>query len=78
MDDQNFFLEIFFDLKRVCRHPLPVYISNYDDFFIQYSGGFDMNTGQPKNFNQNQPTVIKLCIEVDNEFDSRNMQYDVH
>ena len=47
-------------------------------FFIHYSGGFDMNTGQPKSPHQNQPTIIKLCIEGDNEIDSRNLQCDIH
>ena len=77
-DDPNFFFEIFNDQQKICGHPLPVYPTNFDDFFIHYSGGFDMNTGQPRSPHHNQPTVIKLRIEGDNEIDSRNLLYDVH
>ena len=77
LDDPNFFLEIFDDQQKICGHPLPVCFTNYDDFFIHCSGGFDMNTGQPKSPHQNQRTIIQLPIEVDNEIDSRNLQYDV-
>ena len=78
LDDPNFFFEIFKDQQKICGHPLPVYLTNYDDFFIHYSGGFDMNTGQPKSPHHSQPTIIKLRIVGDNEIHSRNLQYDVH
>ena len=78
LDDPNFFLEIFNDQQKIWGQPLPVYPTNHDDFFIHYAGGFDMNTGQPKSPHQNEPTIIKLRIEADNEIDSRNLQYDVH
>ena len=77
-DDPNFFFEIFIDQQKFCGHPLPVYPTNYDDFLIHYSGGFDMNTGQPRRPHHNQPTIFKFRIESDNEIDSRNLQYDVH
>ena len=77
-DDPNFFFEIFSDQQKICSHPLPVYFTNYDDFFMQYSGGFDINTGQPKSPHQKKLTLIKFRIEGDNEIDSRNLQYDVH
>ena len=78
LDDPNFFFKSFNDQQNICGHPLPVYLTNYDDFFIHYSGGFDMNTGQPNSPHHNQPTIVKLRIEGDNEIDSRNLQYDVH
>ena len=78
LDDPNAFSEIFNDQQKICGHSLPVYPKNYDDFFIQYPGGFDMNSGQPKSPHHNQSTIIKLRIEGDNEIDSRNLQYDVH
>ena len=77
-DDPQFFIELFNDQQKICGDPLPVYPTNCDDFFIHYSGGFDMNTGQPKSPHHKQPTIIKLRIECDNEIDSRNLQYDVH
>ena len=78
LDDPNFFFENFEDQQKICGHPLPVYPTNHDDFLMQYSGGFDINTCQPRSPHQNQPTIIKLRIEGDNETDSRNLQYDVH
>ena len=36
-----------------------------------------MNTGQPKCRHQKQSTILQLRIEVDNEIDSRSLQYDV-
>ena len=78
LDDPKFFFEFFIDQQKICGHPLPVHPTIYDDFFIHYSCRFDMNTGQPKSPHPNQPTIIKLRIEGDNEIDSRNIQYDVH
>ena len=78
LDDLHFFFENFTDQQNICGHPLPVYPTNYEDFFIHYSGRFDMNTGQPKKLHQNQPTITKLRIEGDDEIDFRNLQYDVH
>ena len=57
LDDPNFNCEIFKDQEKTCGHPQPVNPTNYDDFFIHYSGGFDMNTDQPKSPHNNQPTI---------------------
>ena len=78
LDNPNFFFKIFNDQQKICGHPPPVNPTNYDDFLIQYSGGFDMKTGQPKSPHQNQPTISKLRIEGDNGIDSLNLQYNVH
>ena len=77
LDDPNFFFDVLKDRQKICGHPLLVYPITCDDFFTHYSDGFDMKTGKPKNPHQNQPTLIKLRIEGDNEIDSRNLQYDV-
>ena len=45
--------------------------------FYLVLGGFDKNTGQSTNQDQNQPTIFKLRLEGDNEIDSRNLEYDV-
>ena len=63
--------------KKICAYSKPVYPTNYDDFYISYIGGFDMNTGFPKK-NTNKPIIVKLNPDESNEIDSRNLQYDVH
>ena len=59
LDDPNFFFEIFNDQQKICGHPKPVFPTNYDDFYISYIGGFDMNTGVPKK-NTNKPIIMKI------------------
>ena len=78
LDDPNFFFGIFIDRQKCCGHPLAVYPTNYDDFFMHYSGGFDMNTGHTKSPHHNQSTIITLRIEADNDIDSQNLRNGVH
>ena len=62
LDDPDFFFENCNDQQKICGHQIHVYPTNYDHFFIHYSGGFDMNTGQPESPHHNQLTIINLRI----------------
>ena len=40
--------EIYPIAQTFCGKPEPLYSTQYDDFFVTYLDGFDMNSGQPR------------------------------
>ena len=40
--------EIYPIAQTFCGKPEPIYLTEYDDIFVTYLDGFDMNNGQPR------------------------------
>ena len=62
--------EIYPIAQTFCGKPEPLYSTQYDDIFVTYLDGFDMNTGQPKPhsiLDQNNSGKI--------QFDNSNQKY---
>ena len=39
-------LRINNETNYICGKPTPLFITNFDDLFVSFTGGFDMNTGK--------------------------------
>ena len=50
--------------------PEPLFSTQYEDIFVTYLDGFDMNTGQPK-----PHSIIDQNISGKIEFDNSNKKY---
>ena len=62
--------EIHPSAQTFCGKPEPLYSTQYDDIFVTYLDGFDMNNGQPRPhsiFDQNNSGKI--------QFDTSNQKY---
>ena len=83
--------EIYPIARTFCRKPEPLYSTQYDDIFVTYLDGFDMNNGQPRPhsiIDQNIRGRIRIHIDTSNQkyiFPALNvsinfatLDYDVH
>ena len=50
----------------ICGKPNPLFITNFDDLFVSFIGGFDMNTGKTV-FSKNNVNYYKLQVGTDNK-----------
>ena len=62
--------EIYPIAQTFCGKPEPLYSTQYEDIFVTYSDGFDMNTGQPK-----PHSIIYQNISGKIKFDKSNQKY---
>ena len=81
--------EIYPIAQTFCGKPEPLYSSQYDDIFVTYLDGFDMNNGQPrphsiidqnisgrKHFHTSNRKYIFPALNVSNNF--ATLDYDAH
>ena len=68
-----------------CGKPDPLYSTQYEDIFVTYLDGFDMNTGQPKphskisgkiQFDNSNQIYIFPALNISNNF--ATIDYDAH
>ena len=62
--------EIFSFAQTFCGKPEPLFSTQYEDIFVTYLDGFDMNTGQPK-----PHSIIGQNISGKIQFDDSNNKY---
>ena len=62
--------EIYPIAQTFCGKPKPLYSTQYEDIFVTYSDGFEMNTGQPK-----PHSMIDQNISGKIQFDNSNQKY---
>ena len=62
--------EIYPIAQTFCGKPEPLYSTQYDDIFVTYSDGFDMNNGQPR-----PHSIIDQKISGKIQFDTSNKKY---
>ena len=62
--------EIYSIAQTFCGKPEPLNSTQYDDIFVIYLDGFDMNTGQPK-----PHSIIDQNISGKIQFDKSNQKY---
>ena len=62
--------EIYPIAQTFCGKPEPLYSRQYDDIFVTYLDGFDMNNGQPK-----PHSIIDQKIGGKIQFDTSNQKY---
>ena len=81
--------EIYPIAQTFCGKPEPLISTQYEDIFVTYSDGFDMNTGQPKphsiidqnisgkiQFDNSYKTYIFPALNISNNF--ATIVYDAH
>ena len=47
----DFKIEVMNEKQHLCKRPNPVYKTNFETLFIEFDGGFDMNTGRKRFLN---------------------------
>ena len=62
--------EIYPIAQTFCGKPEPLYSTQYDDIFVTYLDGFDMNNGQPR-----PHSIIDQKISGKIHFDTSNQKY---
>ena len=62
--------EIYPIAQTFCGQPEPLYSTQYDDIFVTYLDGFDMNNGQPR-----PHSIIEQNISGRIQFDTSNQKY---
>ena len=62
--------EIYPIAQTFCGKPEPLFSTQYDDIFVTYSDGFDMNTGQSK-----PHSIIDQIISGKKQLDNSNQKY---
>ena len=62
--------EIYPIAQTFCEKPEPLYSTQYDDIFVTYSDGFDMNNGQPR-----PHSIIDQKVSGKIQFDTSNKKY---
>ena len=62
--------EIYPIAQTFCRKPEPLYSTQYEDFFVTYLDGFDMNSGQPR-----PHSIVDQKIGGKIQFDTSNQKY---
>ena len=62
--------EIYPIAQTFCGKPEPLYSTQYDDIFVTYLDGFDMNSGQPR-----PHSIIDQNISGRIQFDTSNQNY---
>ena len=62
--------EIYPIAQTFCGKPEPLFSTQYDDIFVKYLDGFDMNTGQPK-----PHSIIDQTISGNIKYDDSNKRY---
>ena len=50
----------------ICGKPTPLFITNFDDLFVSFTGGFDMNTGKTV-ISKNSVNYYKMQVGTDNK-----------
>ena len=63
--------EIYPIAQTFCGKPDPLYSTQYEDIFVTYLAGFDMNTGQPR-----PHSMIDQRISGQIQFDDTNTKYN--
>ena len=48
----------------ICGKPTPLFITNFDDLFVSFTGGFDMNTGKTV-ISNNSVNYYKMQVGTD-------------
>ena len=64
--------EIYPIAQTFCGKPEPLYSTQYDDIFVTYLDGFDMNNGQPR-----PHSIIDQNIRRRIQFDTSNQKYKI-
>ena len=62
--------EIYPIAQTFCGKPEPLFSTQYDDIFVKYLDGFDMNTGQPK-----PHSITDQTISGNIKYDDSNKRY---
>ena len=62
--------EIYPLAQTFCGKPEPLYSTHYDDIFVTFLDGFDMNNGQPR-----PHSIIDQNISGRKQFDTSNQKY---
>ena len=62
--------EIYSVAQTFCGKPEPLYSTQYEDIFVTYLDGFDMNNGQPR-----PHSIINQKISGKIQFDTSNQKY---
>ena len=62
--------EIYPIAQTFCRKPEPLYSTQYEDIFVTYLDGFDLNNGQPR-----PHSIIDQKISGKKQFDTSNQKY---
>ena len=62
--------EIYPIAQTFCGKPEPLYSTQYEDIFVTYLDGFDMNNGQPRPY-----SILDQKISGKIQFDTSNQKY---
>ena len=62
---QDIELRINNERNYICGKPNPLFITNFDDFFVSFTGRFDMNTGKTV-ISKNNVNYYKMQAGTDN------------
>ena len=81
--------EMYSNAQTFCGKPEPLYSTQYEDIFVTYLDGFDMNNGQPRphskldkkisgmiQFDTSNQKYILPALNVSNNF--ATLDYDAH
>ena len=59
-------LRISNERNYICGKPIPLFITNFDDLFVSFTGGFDMNSGKTV-ISKNNINYYKMQVGTDNK-----------